>query len=703
MIPKQLQDKTINFVLLKEKEKIPFQTNWQKKKIMYSDVELVEHLNSGGNYGVIGGGKKNLIIVDFDSEEVQNKIIDKLPKTFTVKTGSGLLHKYFFSSDNKSFKIFSKEMDTFADIQGKGKQVVGAGSTHPNGNKYEIFDDSKIAFIDYSELKALIIVYDEKPKKEIKEQIPKKYEGNDFLEKVKSSLSLSSVLSDFGIDTSKNPTNCPLHSSKGGKCLGFDDETWHCFHCEERGNIFTAVTKFKGCGFKEALEYLVDKAGLRKEYEEQKKKYSEENKIEKQIANHLSKTDLSKDILQIQPLYYDKYRIWWMWDKLKFKWKVVDETDILNLVRENSLNNTVNSKEKAEIIEALKQESRLRKPKPTKDTWIQFKDVIVDISTGDEMKASAEFFVTNPIPYPLHKERFVETPIMDKIFEEWVGKKYVKILYEILAYCLIPSYPLNRIFCFLGAGMNGKSKYLELLRKFIGTENCCSTELDTLLNSRFEVTRLHKKLVCQMGETNFNEMSKTSILKKLSGGDLIGFEYKRKDPFEENNYAKIMIATNNLPATTDKTIGFYRRWTLIDFPNQFSEKKDILKDIPEEEYESLAVKCLSILKDLLTERKFTNEGGIEDRMKKYEEKSNPLNKFWKDCINEEYDSYIFRFELTKRINEWCKEHNLREITERVVNKFMKEQGIREGRKYPEWETKDGSKPFLRTWEGIKWK
>jgi len=73
---------------------------------------------------------------------------------------------------------------------------------------------------------------------------------------------------------------------------------------------------------------LVDKAGLRKEYEEQRKNNSEENKIEKQIANHLSKTDLSKDILQIQPLYYDKYRIWWMWDKLKFKWKVVDETDI---------------------------------------------------------------------------------------------------------------------------------------------------------------------------------------------------------------------------------------------------------------------------------------------------------------------------------------------------------------------------------------
>ena len=73
-----------------------------------------------------------------------------------------------------------------------------------------------------------------------------------------------------------------------------------------------------------------------------------------------------------------------------------------------------------------------------------------------------------------------------------------------------------------------------------------------------------------MGETDFNEMKKTSMLKKLSGGDLIGFEYKRKDPFEDKNYAKITISTNNLPSTSDKTIGFYRRWLIIDFPITFS-------------------------------------------------------------------------------------------------------------------------------------
>ena len=34
-----------------------------------------------------------------------------------------------------------------------------------------------------------------------------------------------------------------------------------------------------------------------------------------------------------------------------------------------------------------------------------------------------------------------------------------------------------------------------------------------------------------MGETNFSEMNKTSILKKISGNDLIGFEYKNKKTF----------------------------------------------------------------------------------------------------------------------------------------------------------------------------
>ena len=401
-----------------------------------------------------------------------------------------------------------------------------------------------------------------------------------------------------------------------------------------------------------------------------------------------------------QPLFYDRGGNFWLWND--YKWTRVDDTDILVMIADTTGQDTITSKSKTEILNALKQYGRKQIPEDIKPTWIQFKDKFVDILTGEEFEVSPKYFATNPIPYSLHKEKFENTPTIDKIFEQWVGKDYVQTLYEIISYCLLPEYPLHRIFCFIGGGMNGKSKFLELLRKFVGVENCCSTELDTLLNSRFEVTRLHRKLVCQLGETNFNEMSKTSMLKKLSGGDLIGFEYKNKDPLEAHNYAKILIATNNLPATTDKTVGFYRRWLIIDFPNQFSEKKDIIADIPEEEYQCLALKCTRILKDLLTIKEFHNEGSIQQRMEKYESKSNFLEQFIKEfTVEDNFDGYITKASFYKKFAEWCKENRHREMSETSLSLSMKKLGIESDRKRFDW-MNDGKGGQARVWLGIKW-
>lgn len=437
-----------------------------------------------------------------------------------------------------------------------------------------------------------------------------------------------------------------------------------------------------------------------RELKEKETKNFPQKELELGIGKMMDKKDLMRHLIEIQPCYYDRARNWWLWNWSETRWERVDETDILIAVEKQASLNTINSKEKNEILESLKQVSRENPPASIKPTWIQFKNTIIDIETGKKFRAEPCWFVTNPIPYDVDKNDFMNTPIMDKIFEEWVGLEYVQTLYEILAYCLIPDYPIHRIFCFIGSGMNGKSCFLDLLRKFVGSKNCCSTELDTLLTSRFEVTRLHKKLVCQMGETNFNEMNKTSILKKLSGGDLIGFEYKNKDPFEEKNYAKIIIATNNLPTTTDKTIGFYRRWMIIDFPNQFSEKKNILAEIPEEEYNALALKCSFILKDIIRDRKFTNEGSIEDRMRKYEDHSNPLEKFMAENTEEDLNNFIWKWEFEKNLNEWCKENRFREISSVAIGKKMKELNIGQAERTAG--DFDNGKRW-RAWIGIKWK
>ena len=427
--------------------------------------------------------------------------------------------------------------------------------------------------------------------------------------------------------------------------------------------------------------------------------------FEKKIISFFDKRDLAEQLLRIQPLHFDEAKNWWIWLHDEYKWALTDEVNILNLVNHISSANTINSTEKTEIIEALRQESRKVKPKPIPDTWLQFRDILYDIKTGTKQTANSGYFITNPIPYELNKDSYELTPTLDRIFEEWVGKAHVKTLYEIISFCLLPSYPIHRLFCFIGAGMNGKSCFLRLLEKFIGGGNVCTTELDTLLNSRFEVTRLHKKLVCIMGETNFAELNKTSLIKKLTGGDMIGFEYKNKNPFEDYNYAKILIATNNLPETTDKTIGFYRRWLIIDFPNQFSEETDILASVPEEEYTCLALKCCSILLDLLKDRKFTNEGSVEERMKRYEDKSNPLDKFIKDNIVVDPNEYITKYDFENKFKSWLKENRFREMSEVTIGKSMKERGFEQGRKTINYFDKERGFEMSKqvfVWFGVKW-
>lgn len=499
----------------------------------------------------------------------------------------------------------------------------------------------------------------------------------------------------------------PWHGSDTGMnfSINTSKNVWHCFRCNCGGSVAHAIGLNHGIitscsdsisseNFKEILKIAQENYGL-------KIRIKEKKEISNLITSYFDKSDLAEKIWNIQPYFYNSSRIWWLWNLNEKKWEVVDETQILVMVKNSSRANTTNSSEKAEIIEAMKQYGREQKPKEIKKTWIQFKDIIFDYETEESFEASPKYFVTNPIPWEVSYN--TETPNIDRIFSEWVGEEKKELLYEILAYCLIPDYPLHRIFCFIGSGMNGKSKFLDLLRKFVGKNNVCSTELDTLLNSRFEVTRLHKKLVCQMGETDFNEISKTSILKKLSGGDLIGFEYKNKDPFEEINYAKILIATNNLPSTTDKTIGFYRRWSIIDFPNQFSEKKDILAEIPEEEYNNLASKSLFKVKQIIQNRSFSKEGSIEERKKNYESHSNPIKKFIEENykIGNESD-FETKSGFHRKLNDWLKENKHREMSEMAVSKWMKKNGFEDGRDYIDWyEHGKIDKRRVRVWFGLK--
>ncbi len=145
-----------------------------------------------------------------------------------------------------------------------------------------------------------------------------------------------------------------------------------------------------------------------------------------------------------QPLFYDKAENWWLWNFSEYRWQMVDEIDILNMIFEATGRDIISPKERTIILNSLKQEGRKNIPEDIKKSWIQFKDKFFDIMNGDEVEVTPKYFAVNPIPYALHKERFTQTPTMDRIFEEWVGKDYVPVRSSVTTGVLVKQHILER-------------------------------------------------------------------------------------------------------------------------------------------------------------------------------------------------------------------------------------------------------------------
>lgn len=731
-IPIKLQQKGIKFVLLERSGKKPFQMEWQNKIIEFDNPELIEHIKKGGNYGVMGGGERMLLIIDFDNEKVQEEVCTKLPKTFTVKTGSGKLHKYFFSDKCESFKIFNENMDTLADIQGEGKQVVGPGSTHPNGNKYEVEDGNDIIFLPYSEIKALLMPYDKKVKKPKKEfDKPKGILTDDFLDELKRKISIEDVLNSFGYRTDRNPTECPFHSSKGGKCLGFNYETAHCFHCDGSWNIFSLVKDIKKCDFKEALQYLANIGGMENELEENKRKFLDSLKE----SESYKKKELRYKFLELTS---GKEKHWaeateMLVDYIKEKGKFYTTKDDIKSETWVYKEGIYVPQGKSEIKEMLRDLLEqfystyivnLVIAKMEVDTYINSNEFFSN-NYKDEIPVRnglLNLFTRELKPFTSEKIFFSKMPVtyiptalcpqIEKFLNEVLPIEEDKnVIYELGGFCLYNEYLFEKAFMFVGNGRNGKDKTIELFKRLIGIENCASIPLMALQADSFVISELFGKKANLAGDISGQDLKDTSMFKALTGRSLISARRKFLNDINFINYAKIIFACNELPMVYDTSKGFWDRWVLIEFPFSFVTKEEIdkatdksklkLRDesiieriTTEEEMSGLLNKFLDGLARLMIQKGFSVTKGTEEIKTLWIRKSNSFIAFCMDKIEEDYDGKISKKDLRKRYAVYCKKHGVSTKSDFVVKRVLQENyGANEMQGHDS----------ERYWEGIKWK
>lgn len=254
-IPKRLQHSEHRFILLKPRDKVPFEQGWQTTaNYAHDNPRVLRHLETGGNVGLLCS-PETLICIDFDDESCELEVAPNLPATFTVRSGGkGRKHLYYHCPDAENMVVKDGAGKTLADVQCSRKNIVIPPSVHASGRAYTVDKDVAPAKISMPEIRAAFgrWVKDEK-------KATHSLARNRAAEHLKSRISLSSVLDHCGIQHARGLGPCPAgHPTESGKCFHHEDAkgVGYCFNCQKGWDIIGIVEEREACDFRRACSLL---------------------------------------------------------------------------------------------------------------------------------------------------------------------------------------------------------------------------------------------------------------------------------------------------------------------------------------------------------------------------------------------------------------------------------------------------------------
>jgi putative DNA primase/helicase len=331
---------------------------------------------------------------------------------------------------------------------------------------------------------------------------------------------------------------------------------------------------------------------------------------------------------------------------------------------------------------------------------IAFKNGIYDITTGAFSPFSPEVIITNKIDWDYNPAAYSE--LVDNTLNKisCQDKEIRMLLEEAVGYCLYRRNELGKAFILIGDRSNGKSTFLDMVKTMLGDDNVSALDMKEL-GDRFKTAEMFGKLANIGDDIGDEFIPNAAVFRKLVTGDRISVERKGQDPFEFNNYSKMLFSANNIPRIKDKTGAVQRRLTIIPFDAKFNindpDFRPYIKyELREQEcMEYLILLALAGLKRVLVNQDFTTSDRVQKELDEYEETNNPITGFIKEVGVEEIENEPTK-DIYKRYQLYCDENNLQALSNIEFSRQMKKKFNFEivdknikGKKYRIFERKKG--------------
>ncbi len=309
-----------------------------------------------------------------------------------------------------------------------------------------------------------------------------------------------------------------------------------------------------------------------------------------------------------------------------------------------------------------------------REKWvINLENGLLDVRTKELKPHAPDFFST--IRIPLTYDTQADCPRIKQFLTEILKEEHISTIEELFGYCLVPDYTIHRAFLFTGFGANGKSTLIEVLKNFIGKDNCSNLSLQALEYQRFAVADLYGKLANLYADIPSTKMEHVGLFKMLTGGDTIGAEKKFRDRFGFNNCARLVFSTNKPPKVDEDTLAFWRRWIMINLPNKFEGDKvdtQILDKLTtKQEFSGLLNVALQGLERLLSKHHYSYEPSPDEVAERYRKASDSVFSFVEDKCESAADAWISKTVLHEAFIEYCDKESLSRIGKEAFGRILK--------------------------------
>ena len=340
---------------------------------------------------------------------------------------------------------------------------------------------------------------------------------------------------------------------------------------------------------------------------------------------------------------------------------------------------------------------------------------IFDLTEKKLLPFSSEEVFFNKLPVPYNES--ADCPLIKKHLKDVLeNEDDVPILQELFGYLLYRNHSIEKAFMFCGSGRNGKGKTLELMKRFIGAENCCNIPLQQIDRDTFALGEFHNKLANLGGDISSKSLEETGTFKNLTGRDLLSAARKFKIRVHFVNFSKQIFCANELPRTYDTTPAFFNRWVLLNFPFTFISEKELnMMNNPEnngykladknqvdkitnkEELSGLLNWAIKGLERLLKQGDFSYSKTIIEVKKRWMRMSDSVAAFIMDKIEESWGNDILKKDFRREYSLYCKEHKLKMVSDKSMKSTLAlSLGIGDDRI-----SVDGKQQSV--WQGIKFK